>query len=118
MGGTVDYCSNRADIRYSYNTDNGSVGGIVGKNQFTAEVTNCTNNGKIKYESASSNDTAIAPHMGQIIGWLVDGVQRSNACEGSTDYSNLKASVGGFLGIGAKNQKRYCTTGEVGRTGE
>lgn len=118
MGGTVDYCSNRADIRYSYNTDNGSVGGIVGKNQFTAEVTNCTNNGKIKYESASSNDTAIAPHMGQIIGWMVDGIKSNNICNGSTDYSNLKASVGGFLGIGAKNQKRYCTTGEVGRTGE
>ena len=49
---------------------------------------------------------------------MVEGVKSNNVCSGSTDYSNLKASVGGFLGIGTKNQKKYCSTGEVGRIGE
>lgn len=116
--GKVDYCWNEADIYYYYNTGNGSVGGIVGKNLFASEVTNCQNKGKINYASASSNNTSIAPHMGQIIGWMVDGVQSDNIYAGDTDYSKLKTSVGGFLGIGAKNQRKYCSTKEVGRTSE
>ena len=118
MGGIVYDCWNQADINYYYNTDNGSVGGIVGKNLFTSEVTKCVNEGKITYKSTSSDNTSIAPHMGQIIGWMVNGVQSDNVCAGDTDYSKLKTSVGGFLGIGAKNQRKYCSTGEVGRTCE
>lgn len=115
--GKIDYCINSGTISYYYVTKSGSAGGIAGLNNNNATVKYCTNTGKIRYASESSSDKEIAPCMGQIIGWLRNGQQSTNTCSGSTDYSNLKR-VGGFLGIGATNQARYCSTGAVGLDGE
>lgn len=67
--------------------------------------------------SNKSKDKSIAPCMGQIVGWLEDGTQTDNIYEGKTECSNLQ-KVGGFLGIGTTDQKRYCSNGAVGRTGK
>ncbi len=115
MDGTLSGCENRANIYYEYDTDNGCAGGITGANYFYASVIGCSNYGTIYYAGEKKNDKDIAPYMAQIIGYNHDnGVYSGNNCYGSTDYSNLKEKAGGFLGIGAVNQKRNCSTGEVG----
>lgn len=115
LGGVVEYSYNHGQINYQFMTDNGNAGGIVGRNGTNAEIKRCNNYGLIKYDSASSDNKELAPRMGQIVGYNHDGATfTNNTCSGSTNYDNLKTKVGGFLGIGAKNQRVYCSTGECG----
>ena len=115
LSSTVNLCYNYGQVNYQYMTDNGNAGGIVGRNGISASITSCTNFGLVKYDSASSDNKELAPRMGQIVGYNYDSATfTNNKCSGSTNYDNLKTKVGGFLGIGAKNQRVYCSTGECG----
>lgn len=113
----ITTCENWGTINYYYDTINGTAGGITGRNTDSSNVISCTNYGMIRYASAKDDDNKnIAPCMGKIIGLNDSANNSNNICYGSTDYSNLVTNAGAFLGIGGKNQKRYCSTGAVGRS--
>ena len=75
------------------------------------------NIGKVLYGSEKIADKAIAPCMGQVIGWLVSGAESGNNASGTLDTGTLY-KVGAVLGIGGTNQARYCSNGIIGREGE
>lgn len=114
-GGSFSYCENNANLYYYWDgSNNRFTGGIVGKATYTASFTHCKNKGLIKFSGEQTNSKELAPYMGQIVGYKDSTVTLSGSeCAGTCNFENLK-KVGGFLGIGSANQKRYASTEECG----
>lgn len=99
-------------IYYSWNTNNRSVGGIVGY-QSSGKIDACTNSGIISYENYKTDSSDIKPRMGQIIGHKKGTV--TNCVEaGNVDTGTLYKKKN-ILGKVIYDQREYAGNRAFGR---
>lgn len=111
-GGVIQACNSYTDIYYTWNTENKSVGGIVGYNDTNSIVTTSYYGGYIEWK-CTIDDSSIKPSIGYII-----GCNKGNysSCQTISPSNLIECKSGGWW-LWSWNQSDNCFKIDGGNIG-
>ena len=102
----VTNSNNWGRIEYHYNSNNRSVGGIVGLN-YRGHVTNNTSGGVVYATTGNNQGRDVAPHVGTVVGFSNRATTSNNTCWSGWGYSMWSNSGNIFQSTHHQNQHSF-----------
>lgn len=134
--GTLDRCSNAADITRKADVRNSAIGGLAGKVTETLELSDCSNSGavsgsdysytgaggligwtekKVRMQDCSNAGTVSGYNTGGLIGYTADTTLLQNCSNSGRITNSIGEGVAGLIGYGYGNitAEQCANTGNV-----